>query len=169
MSGMNNPTLHRHAVHGLQGATPSLCLHDLFPFTGPSHEVNDHKISLVQAIIVYLGSYQLSPCLVLLILNQISSVQTRFIQYRISSVQLRSARFRQGLFSTGSVQFSLGLDSSHQLASGTKLEDERKSSKCSERGKQLERGFTQDKARLSGDSWPAASALSAQAAVLSLT
>ncbi|KAF3567233.1 hypothetical protein DY000_02014961 [Brassica cretica] len=40
---------------------------------------------------------------------------------------------------------------------------------CSERGKQLERGFTQDKARLSGDSWPAASALSAQAAVLSLT
>ncbi|KAF3592698.1 hypothetical protein DY000_02020223 [Brassica cretica] len=90
MSGMNNPTLHRHAVHGLQGATPSLCLHDLVPFAGPSHEVNDHKISLVQAIIVYLGSYQLSPCLVLLILNQISSVQTRFIQDRISSVQLRT-------------------------------------------------------------------------------
>ena len=37
MSGMNNPTLHRHAVHGLQGATPSLCLDDLVPFAGPSH------------------------------------------------------------------------------------------------------------------------------------
>ncbi|KAF2590641.1 hypothetical protein F2Q70_00039356 [Brassica cretica] len=37
MSSMNNLTLHRHAVHGLQGATPSSCLHDLVPFGGPSH------------------------------------------------------------------------------------------------------------------------------------
>ena len=52
MSGINNPTMHRHAAHGLQGATPSSCLHDLVPFAGPSHGnagtigiVNNNKTS----------------------------------------------------------------------------------------------------------------------------
>ncbi|KAF3504284.1 hypothetical protein F2Q69_00043881 [Brassica cretica] len=57
MSGMNNPTLHRHAVHGLQGATPSSCLHDLVPFAGPRH---DSPKRLVLELVGYLKPYSTS-------------------------------------------------------------------------------------------------------------
>ncbi|KAF3532890.1 hypothetical protein DY000_02039505 [Brassica cretica] len=61
MSSMDNPTLHRHAVHGLQGATPSSCLHDLVPFAGPRH---DSPKRLVLELVGYLKPYSTSDLLI---------------------------------------------------------------------------------------------------------
>ncbi|KAF3573895.1 hypothetical protein F2Q69_00058895 [Brassica cretica] len=73
MSGMNNPTLHRHVVHGLQGATPSSCLHDLVPFAGPSHDQFGSCLNTTD---------QISSSLVLLRLYKFSSVLVSLPKFR---------------------------------------------------------------------------------------